>query len=110
MTFDLPFHEDMNDPSSQIYMDMAAMATNTSGQILEGTGAEVDFDSIHWTFEEGSVVATAEDVEIFNANIGEINEFLEEFDTSLIPALLSLVVTPTGDIYVQIYMYKVFYI
>ena len=106
----MPFHEDMNDPSSYIYMDMAEKATYISGQILNGTGAEVDFDSIHWTFEEGSVVATAEDVEISNVNIAEINAFLEEFDASSIPDLMSLSVTPAGDIHVYIYMFNVLYI
>ena len=100
MTFALMFDNDLKDPTTQLYKEMAAMSTDALRQILSTTTAAlVEEDAIVWVFTEGSVIATAEEVEVANVqSVAEVEEQLQDFDETTIADLQTVAVAPAGNL------------
>ena len=100
MTFALLFDNDLKDPTTQLYKDTAAMSTDALRQILNTTTAVlVDEQAIVWVFTEGSIIATAEEVEVDNVrSVAEVEQQLQDFDETTIPDLQTVALAPAGNV------------
>ena len=89
MTFDMDFIDELNDPSSDTYMETAAKFTAAFKQMLASTSGKVADDvEFNWRFTEGSVVGTLKYVPVSCVDSAEdAQQQLASADTSSISGL-----------------------
>ena len=89
LTFSTTWDASLTDTSSQAYLDAVTMATNA---LITMTGWDsTHFGNLVWTFTQGSVVANADVPVADGATTADVLSILENFDTSTIPNLQSVV-------------------